>query len=122
MIMMNKSLIITSILILLAAFTGYWLWSKAPKSSIDENKAVSLIQETYPEYQAYPSDNLPPRSIRSMQDGNGWRIQFVQEGSGVPIISATCFHVSGTGTILNTGNYDRGRDGDKTSLSFENCQ
>jgi len=68
-------------------------------------EAISAVKASYPEFKDYPSDNLPPRSIRAEKAANGWHIAFVQEGSGVPIIGAACFFVKGDKTVQYIGDF-----------------
>jgi hypothetical protein len=83
------------------------LWWEATKGSesVTEEQAVAVLQSRYPEFREYPSDNLPPRSIRTENAADGVYVAFVQEGSGVPIISAQCFLVHDNRTIEKTGVY-----------------
>jgi len=61
--------------------------------TLGEADAIATVRDSFPELRGYPSDNLPPRSIRTERDSDGWFVAFVQEGSGIPIIDARCFHV-----------------------------
>jgi len=70
-----------------------------------EQTAIEIIKNTYTELKDYPSDNLPPRSISTQQNDNGWYVAFIQEGSGRPIISARCFFVDINNNIINNGEY-----------------
>lgn len=74
---------------------------------IDEQGAIRLVQETYPDLQEYPSDEWPPLSIMTEQAPDGWYLAFIQEGSGVPIISARCYHVSHNRTVTQTAVVNR---------------
>ena len=60
---------------------------------LEENTAISLLQSRDPALRSYPSDGLPPRSIQTERAPGGWYVAFIQEGSGVPIISAQCYFV-----------------------------
>ena len=68
-------------------------------------EAISAVKAAYPEFENYPYDGLPPRSIRSEKAADGWYIAFVQEGSGVPIIGATCFFVKDDKTTQRIGDF-----------------
>ncbi len=70
---------------------------------IDEQDAIRIIRNAYPELEAYPSDGLPPRSIRTERAAGGWYIAFIQEGSGLPILSARCYFAGDNRTVLLTG-------------------
>ena len=76
-----------------------------PESNITEAKAISAIKDKYPELNDYPSNNLPPRSIKTEKTGNGWNIAFIQEGSGRPIIFAKCFFVDDQSNIKSKSSY-----------------
>ena len=68
--------------------------------------AVQAIKAKRPEFMDYPSTSLPPKAIISEAgEDNGWYIAFVQEGSGRPVISATCFFVDKGGNILSEKQY-----------------
>ncbi|MFW5720170.1 MAG: hypothetical protein ACOCXT_04055 [Candidatus Dojkabacteria bacterium] len=92
-------------------------------NELTESIAVSLIQAKYPSLTEYPSDNLPPRSIKSEYDkaSSTWYVGFIQEGSGVPIISAKCFAVSANQEIKETGSYEN-TETLKNQISVRNCQ
>jgi hypothetical protein len=107
--MKDKVLIITLVfLIFLCAGFVVWFISM-PKSSgketIDEVTAVQIIQNEYPEMNGYPSDRLPPKSIRTEKSDDGWYVAFVEEGSGRPIISAMCYFVDNTQNIVSIRTY-----------------
>ena len=70
---------------------------------IDEREAIRIVQNTYPELGAYPSDELPPRSIMTEKAPGGWYVSFIQEGSGLPILSARCYYVGNDRTVRLTG-------------------
>jgi len=70
---------------------------------INDRDAIRLIQNTYPEMWAYSSDASWPRCIRTERAPEGWYVAFIQEGSGLPILSAQCFYVGNNRTIEITG-------------------
>jgi len=79
-------------------------WNTCGKHGLsDERDAIRLVQDTYPELRAYPSDDLPPQSIRTEQAPEGWYVAFIQEGSGLPILSARCYYVGCDQTVRLTG-------------------
>ena len=80
-----------------------WWNSSGKQGFIDERDAIRILQDTYPELSAYPSDGLPPRSIRTEQAPDGWYVAFIQEGSGLPILSARCYYVGNNQTTRLTG-------------------
>jgi hypothetical protein len=80
-----------------------WWDSYGKWGFIDDRDAIGLVRSTYPELQGYPSDGLPPRSIRTEHDQGGWYVAFIQEGSGLPILSARCYYVGNNRTVILTG-------------------
>ncbi len=71
----------------------------------DKVKAVIKIKEANPDLKEYPSDNLPPKSIKIEEDKNGLYLAFIQNGSGRPIIEARCFLVKPDGMVLESGKF-----------------
>lgn len=69
----------------------------------DERNAILIVQNTYPELKAYPSDQFPTKTIETEKTPDGWYVAFIQEGSGVPIISARCYYVGNDKKIRSTG-------------------
>lgn len=124
--MKDKVLTITVLLLILLG-AGFIVWFiSAPKSSghdsIDEATAVRILKSEFPELKGHPSDQLPPKSIRTEQSDDGWYVAFVQEGSGRPIISAKCYFVDTTKNILSIKTYtpDIGDDSSAT-FSAKTC-
>jgi hypothetical protein len=107
---MNDKVLTITVLLLILFGAGFVVWFiSAPKSSghetLDEATAVKIIKSEFPEMKGYPSDQLPPKSIRTEKSDNGWYVAFVQEGSGRPIISAKCYFVDTTKNILSIRTY-----------------
>jgi hypothetical protein len=103
--MKDKVLMITLVFLILFC-AGFLMWGISTpkisgKESIDEATAVQIIKSKFPDLKAYPSDQLPPKSIRTEKSDDGWYVAFVQEGSGRPIISAKCFFVDNTKNIMS---------------------
>jgi len=73
---------------------------------ISEAVAIETIKNQFPEFKEYPSDKLAPTSIKTEKVGGGWYVAFVQEGSGRPIISATCFLVDNQKNISSKEIYN----------------
>ncbi|HOT04498.1 MAG TPA: hypothetical protein PK069_09995 [Methanolinea sp.] len=69
----------------------------------EEREAVRIIQNAYPELKRYPADTFPIKSIRTERTPEGWYVAFIQEGSGVPIISARCYCVGNDRNVTMTG-------------------
>jgi hypothetical protein len=80
-----------------------WWNSSGKQGFIDEQDAIRILQDTYPDLSAYPSDGLPPRSVKTEQAPDGWYVAFIQEGSGLPILSARCYYVGNNQTTRLTG-------------------
>jgi hypothetical protein len=79
-------------------------WNTSGKQGLtDERDAIRILRNAIPDLRTYPSDALPPRSIRAEQAPDGWYIAFIQEGSGLPILSARCYFVSNDQTFRLTG-------------------
>ncbi|MFA6549954.1 MAG: hypothetical protein WCT36_01195 [Candidatus Gracilibacteria bacterium] len=90
------------------------------QKNLTESSAISILQTAYPEFNTYPNDNLPPQSIRTEQDTNGWHIAFVQEGSGVPIIGAKCYFVNNDESIQTIGEFTPSTD--DMDFSIKTCK
>ena len=69
----------------------------------DERDAIRLVQETWPDLRDYSPGHLTLKTIGTQKAPDGWYVAFIQEGSGVPIISARCYHVSNDWTVRQTG-------------------
>ncbi len=97
---MDKKTII-SLVIFVAFILGlcglvlfYFTWLKSNQAvKIVEAEAIAIVQATLPEFDSYPDDLLPPKTIKTEQAEDGWYVAFIQEGSGIPVISANCFYV-----------------------------
>ncbi|MFH1046704.1 MAG: hypothetical protein V1738_00210 [Patescibacteria group bacterium] len=78
------------------------LGCKAPiePTTVSADSAIQTLQNQYPELKQYPSEQLPPKSIKTESTDEGWYVAFVQEGSGVPIIDARCFLVRNDNSIV----------------------
>lgn len=69
----------------------------------DEHDAIRIVKNYNPELRGYPSDQFPEKTIRTEKVPGGWHVAFIQEGSGVPIISAQCYYVGDDGAVRFTG-------------------
>ena len=96
-------IIIIILIILFCLGIGYWYF-KGSKTAISgilsESKAIEIIKNRFPELKEYPSDKLPPKSIKTEKADDGWYVAFIQEGSGVPIIGARCYWVKNNNKIM----------------------
>lgn len=84
-----------------------WWNSSGGQRFVDEKEAVRLVQDTCPDLKQWPSDDWPVLSIRTEPVPDGWYIAFIREGSGVPIISARCYHVSHDRIVTPSGEVNR---------------
>ncbi len=102
--MKNKTIILIIIIIALFCLgVGYWYFKgfkTATLGTLSESKAIEIIQNRFPELKEYPSDKLPPKSIKTEKAGDGWYVAFIQEGSGVPIIGARCYWIKNDNSIM----------------------
>lgn len=98
-----KKILLPLLLIVVALFVYQPTTPKNPYP-VSESDAIALVKDHYPEFQAYPTSNLPPKSIEVINTEDGWRIGMYVEGSGVRgILKANCFLVTKTGTVTETG-------------------
>ncbi len=88
---------------------------------LNKVKAIVQIKAQYPELNDYPSDKLPPRSIMTEEGENDLYIAFVQNGSGIPVIGARCFHVGADGTIAKNGTFAPTLGNDGFYFSARTC-
>lgn len=73
----------------------------------DERDAIRIVQETWPDLRDYSPGHLTLKTIGTQKAPDGWYVAFIQEGSGVPIISARCYHVADDRTVRQTGLFNR---------------
>ncbi|MCX6720330.1 MAG: hypothetical protein NTW11_00805 [Candidatus Staskawiczbacteria bacterium] len=101
---MTKKLIILGVIIVLVCLgVGYWYfgeYANLKAGAISQVKAIEIVKNRFPELRDYPSDNLPPKSIKAEKADNGWYLAFVQEGSGVIVIDAQCYWVKDNGKLF----------------------
>ena len=92
------------------------------ESVFSKTDAIKLLQDQNPQFKDYPSDNLPPRSVKTEQADNGFYVAFIQEGSGRPIISATCFFVDNQKNVMSEKKYNPTVEQDSTAeFSAKTC-
>lgn len=92
----------------------------AISDQLGEKEAINLIKNQYPQFQDFPSNDLPPKIIRAAKSSNGWYVIFETQGSGIPIIEAECFLVDNSKTVIQIGQYKNAGDM-KTNISFKTC-
>jgi hypothetical protein len=118
--------------IIILTLYAFVLSRQSSTASSSSGEAVELIKKKYPELKDYPSDKLAPKSISVEEGKDGWYIAFIQEGSGRPILSATCFFVDNQKNILSMKTYSPAVEEDSTAefsprtcspgaCSLENC-
>ena len=108
--MKNKPLILISILVAILLVSGIFWYLSGSKTTtlgtISESQAIETIKNQFAEFKEYPSDNLPPKSIKTEKGSDGWYVAFVQEGSGRPIISAKCYLIDNQKNIISEKIYN----------------
>ena len=87
----------------------------------DDREAIRIVQETWPDLREYSSGMLTLKTIRTQKAPDGWYVAFIQEGSGVPIISARCYQVSNDRTVRQTGLLNRSIMVQLEDFSPETC-
>lgn len=111
--------LILAVLVQVALVIGAYLYFDATPLVTSE-RALALIKEKYPEYQSYPSENLPPKRIETIEIEDGWRVGMYVEGSGVRgILRANCFLVSEEGVVVETGQFQG--EGPAKSINLKTC-
>jgi len=87
-----------------------------------ESMAISAVVAQYPELEAYKTKSLPPSSIETKEQADGWSVAFIQSGSGAPgILKAQCYYVSTKGAVLATGQFAENNLAGADTLNIENC-
>ena len=131
--MKNRKMIMGIVLaIMIVTFCAFVLYRHSSTGSISSGDAVEFIKNQYPELRDYPSDKLAPTSISVEKGKDGWFVAFIQEGSGRPILSATCFFVDNQKNIMSMKTYAPSVEEDSTeafsprtcspgACSLENC-
>ena len=115
---MKKSFIV--ILVVAALIASYFGFRKGSEAVTTESKAIEAVKNTYPEYEDYPSDNLPPKSVEAVKVEEGFRVGMYMEGSGLKgILKANCFLVTKEGVVTETGQF--GGEGPAESLNLATC-
>lgn len=124
--MKKKSILVltvTIIVLLCVAMYVMYIERSIEKNVVEittGNEAVVLLQKTYPKYQEYPSNNLPPKDIEVLDVPDGWRVGMYIEGSGVSgILRADCFLVTRSGVITKTGLFQG--EGPAQSIDLTTC-
>lgn len=115
---MKRILVLTIAVGLL--MTVYVFTKEKEGGVITSDKAISLVQKKYPEYEGYPSNNLPPKRIETMNLSGNWLVGMYVEGSGVKgILKANCFGVSKDGIVTETGLFQG--EGPAKSINLVTC-
>lgn len=115
---MKKSLIFVFVIaILVAIYAGT---HKRSKEITTGEEAITSVQQKFPAFKGYPSDNLPPKSVEVIETAEGWRVGMYVAGSGLPgILHADCFLVTKTGTVTETGFFNG--EGPAKSINLSTC-
>ncbi len=102
---MNQKIFLPVIALLVIFGVIYFvLTSKSVQPPLTDEQAVALVKKTYPLFEDYPSDNLPPKSVEVEKISEGWRVGMYMEGSGLHgILKANCFLVTSSGVVTETG-------------------
>ncbi len=119
-----KIKILLSILILcgLVIAAGVFLLYSQSNVTLTEDEAIAAIVAIHPELEAYKTTSLPPSSIETKSQLDGWSVAFVQRGSGVPgILQAQCYHVKKEGSVVATGQYTRHDNIEADIIKIEDC-
>ncbi len=123
---MNKSLVTGLFVVIIVGLSFYisrHSEERATTSSMNASTAIESIKARFPEFGGYPSDNLPPTSIKTEEAVDGWYVAFIQEGSGRPIILAKCYFIDNTKKITSVGVYSpKYSDYSIEDISPKNCQ
>ena len=111
--------LIAIVILVLIIGGGVYYYLQPRQHALSEEGAVSLLKKAHPEYAAYPNDKLPPQSIRTEKDVDGWYVAFLQEGSGRPLISADCYYVGNDKTTRSIGKFTP--QGVESQFSLKTC-
>ncbi|MCX6751716.1 MAG: hypothetical protein NT161_03075 [Candidatus Nomurabacteria bacterium] len=115
-----------SILIILSCVGVIYLYLNGSRIttpwSMSEFKAIKTIKDQFPELRGYPSDNLPPKSIKTEKANDGWYVAFIQEGSGKPIIGAKCFFVNSNEGVVEIDKFDPSINDTTLNISPKTCK
>ncbi len=116
---MKKNTLLSIIFIAIVAL--YTVSTYEKNSSVTTSaQAITLLKKKFPEYNNYPSDNLPIKRIEVVDIEEGWRIGMYIEGSGLPgILKANCFLVTKVGTVTETGLFQG--EGPAKSINLVTC-
>ena len=90
-----------------------------PKSELELK--TELIQNRYPTFKTYPSNQTPKKTIKTKKEDIGWYISFVQEGSIRPVLYAKCFFVGDDDIVQTIGEYEPSGLDYNTNFSLKSC-
>lgn len=112
------------VLVQILVATGVLLYNsstiESPSIDVSRDSAIMMVKEKYPEYQDYPSDNLPPKRVEVIKTEDGWRVGMYVEGSGLRgILRANCFLVTEKGEVTETGLFQG--EGPAKSINLLTC-
>ncbi|MFA6338454.1 MAG: hypothetical protein WCW87_00095 [Candidatus Paceibacterota bacterium] len=73
--------------------------------NFSEDQAIAMVKARYPEFADYPSNDLPPKTVMTTFDVNGWYVAFIKKGLVFPVVGANCFLVKGDSSIVENGKF-----------------
>lgn len=118
---MNKKILI-GILGAIAIAIIVLLVMRPSRAPLTQDQAIDAVIAQHPELEAYKTNSLPPSSIETKVQTDGWSIAFIQRGSGLPgILQAQCYHVSVSGNVVATGQYPQGDNSGADTIRIEDC-
>jgi hypothetical protein len=120
--MSTKTLVGILVVFAVVGFGAYISLGQS-RHAFTQEDAIDAVIAQHPELAAYKTTSLPPSSIETKKQIDGWSVAFVQRGSGVPgILQAQCYHVNIDGTMVQaTGQYARHDNIEATTVALENC-
>lgn len=104
---------------------GYWFITRpeiSKQENINETAAIELVKNKYSDLKEYPSDQLPPKSIKTEKTADGWYVAFIQEGSGRLIIRATCFFVNNNKNVARIDEFNPNINDTALNISPKTCR
>jgi hypothetical protein len=119
---MNTKILLAILGVLLVIGIGALFVPGSPSITFTKDQAIDAVIAQHPELAAYKTTSLPPSSIETKPQIDGWSVAFVQRGSGVPgILQAQCYYVSVDGTVAATGQYTRHDNIEADTVAIEDC-
>lgn len=98
----------------------YFATREEKKGFSTGNEVTAYLQTKYPELLT-TSGGLAPRTVTIEKVGTDWYVAYVQNGSGRPILSARCFHVTNDASVSEQ-NYAVPPGDTSTKFSAKDCK